>query len=64
VPEHWRRRFKDLLRDRRRQTTTAPWLLSGDLKQDAVVLACKKMWFGPMHLGRTQEVLTNTKWRT
>ena len=54
VHTHDRRRFKDLLQARRRSTAVAPWLLGDDEAQNAVIRECKKMWFGPLSLGRNK----------
>ena len=47
-------------RKRRLRDQTEPWLLSSDRgahAQNAVIksLPCRKMWFGPMDLGRNKE---------
>ena len=53
------RTLKDIIRDRRRATIEAPWLLGRSDKQDAVIMRCTAMWWAPWSLGRNQRVLTN-----
>jgi hypothetical protein len=51
--------LKDIIRDRRRATTDAPWLLGRSDEQDTVIMSCTAMWWAPWSLGRNQRVLSN-----
>lgn len=52
------RTLKDIIRDRRRDTTVARWLIGTHSdEQDAIVLQCCSMWWAPRSLGRNQTAL-------
>ena len=55
------RKFKDVIRDRRRNTVTAPWIISDDDKQNNIILRCRNMWFSPCALGRNKKKLSELK---
>ena len=46
--------WKKILRERRRETEDARWLLTDDVVQNRVIKACKNMWWSPMALGRNK----------
>lgn len=46
--------WKKIIRERRRETQDAPWLLSDDSAQNRVIAKCRNMWWSPMALGRNK----------
>lgn len=46
--------WKKIIRDRRRETQDAPWLLSDNPAQNLVIAKCRNMWWSPMSLGRNK----------
>jgi len=51
------RELKDIIRERRRNATFPPWLITNDAKQKNIILRCRNMWFGPCNLGRNKKML-------
>ena len=54
--------LKDIIRERRRATRQAQWLISTDKVQNKVIMKCKNMWWAPWSLGRNKCALA--KYRT
>ena len=55
------REMKDIIRDRRRNTKEAPWIISDDVKQNEIIMRCRNMWFSPYSLGRNKTKLMSSK---
>ena len=49
--------WKDIIRERRRNTLEARWLLGNDKTQNHIIQRCRNMWWPPMALGR------NKRWK-
>lgn len=50
--------LKDIIRDRRRHSTSARWLIgTHSSEQDAIIMRCCSMWWAPWSLGRNQSML-------
>ena len=57
------RTLKDIIRDRRRTTSQARWIIGDDHAQNNVILRCRNMWFGPCSLGRNKHRLEKMRLR-
>lgn len=54
VGSEYVRLWKDIIRERRRYTVEARWLLTNDDAQNRIIRRCKNMWWPPMALGRNK----------
>jgi len=61
VGSHVVRALKDIIRERRRSTKKARWLISNDRVQNKVIMKCTNMWWPPWSLGRNKHALMRKK---